>query len=188
MALFVPLYFMWRAGQKISVVTGLTIFGALVGTMLALQVFDGGVLSWSGLLFSMGALVCNGLFIQYAGSATQGNWNKAFWMSAGLFLVGLPSLAGGVFAMGSAYTFSFAALLILFSVATGLLNFYSAFTALKNLSPVTVGVLVLGVTPTIMLSSYVLLGTQMSVTQIIGVVLTLGAVLIFGLSVRREKS
>jgi len=59
---------------------------------------------------------------------------------------------------------------------------------LKNLSPVAVGVLVLGVTPTIMLSSYVLLGTQMSLSQIIGVAITLVSVLIFGRAVRREKT
>ena len=51
-----------------------------------------------------------------------------------------------------------------------------------------VGVLVLGVTPTIMLSSYVLLGTLMSLSQIIGVAITLVSVLIFGLAVRQEKS
>jgi drug/metabolite transporter (DMT)-like permease len=188
MALFVPLYFMWRSGKSIGLVTLGTIALALLGTMLALQVFAGGSLSLFGLAFSLGALVCNGLFIQYAGTATQSNWNKAFWMSVGLCVVAVPFIWNGFLIPEIEQSFSFVGLLVLFSLATGVLNFYSAFTALKNLSPVAVGVMVLGVTPTIMLSSYLLLGTQMDWLQIIGVGITLMAILIFGFTVRQDKT
>lgn len=184
MALFVPLYFLWRSGQRISIVTIAAIAMALFGTLLALRIFDGGVLSLAGLVFSLWALFFNGLFIQYAGQATQANWNKAFWMSVGLLAVGLPAISGGVITSGAVFSPTFILLALLFSIATGVLNFYSAFTAFKHLSSVAVGVLVLGVTPIIMVSSYVLLGRTMGIDQIIGVGITLAAVLLFARSLR----
>lgn len=188
MALFVPLYFLWRSGQRISVATTLAVTVALLGTVLALRIFDGGVLSLAGLMFSLGAFLFNGLFIEYAGQATQANWNKAFWMSVGLIVVGVPAISGGVSTSGELITPTFVALVVLFSIATGVLNFFSTFTALKHLSSVAVGVLVLGVTPTIMVSSYVLLGRTMGWDQILGVTMTLGAVLMFGIKLQKEKS
>jgi drug/metabolite transporter (DMT)-like permease len=189
MALFVPLYFLWRSGQRISAVTIVAIVAALFGTLLALRIFDGGALSLAGLVFSLGALLFNGLFIQYAGKATQANWNKAFWMSLGLLAASLPTVSsGGLITSGAVLSPIFVALVLLFSIATGMLNFYSAFTAFKHLSPVTVGVLILGVTPTIMLSSYLMLGRGMGIDQLVGVGITLVSVLLFGYTIRKDST
>lgn len=188
MALFVPLYFMWRRGQVISSITVLATAGALFGTMLALRVFTDDDFSLVGLGWSLGALLFNGLFIQYAGAATQTNWNKAFWMSVGLLIVGIPAVTGSFAPEATGSIFQFVLLILLFSLATGVLNFYSAFTAFKHLNSVTVGILILGVTPTIMLSSFVLLGRGMGVDQLIGVSITLVSVLLFGQSLRRSSA
>lgn len=183
LAVIVPLFFAWKRGVRLTQSTVLALLCALAGTMIALRVFAEGSFSVEGMAWSMGALFFNGLFIQYAGQAKQENWNKAFWMSAGLVVAGSPVLLSVVDNMNTMST-SKVFIGLVFAITTGVLNFYSVFLAFKHLSAVSVGVLVLGVTPTIMVSSYLMLGTTMGVDQVFGVVLTLTSVAVFGVILR----
>jgi len=187
LAVLVPLWFAWRSEQTLKWGTWAAFFVAIVGTVLTLRVYQGGVFAIDGFLWSLGALISNGLFIQYAGTAMQKNWNKAFWMSFGLMLAGIPAI-GSDFGFGRVVDgFGLFLFLAIFAVSTGILNFYFVFLAFANLSAVAVGVLVLGVTPAIILSSYLMLGTAMGTDQLFGVALTLGAVLVFGSALRHKE-
>ena len=168
--------------------TWIALVVAILGTMLTLRLHQGGVFVWNGFLWSVGALVANGLFIENLGRAVQGKWNRVFWMSLGLVIVGLPALlddfSGSMPEVGQGVWLF---LLVWFAVTTGVLNFYCSFTAGDNLSSVALGVLVLGVTPMIIISSYFMLGKSLGVDQIIGVAITLGAALVFGYALRPNK-
>ena len=185
LAVIVPIMFVLWRGQKIDTITYLAFVLAILGTMLALRIFSGGEFNYEGLFWSIGALIANGLFIEYAGKATQSNWNKVFWMSAGLVLFGSSAL----FSLGTIDTINmeWVFLALVFSVATGILNFYCAFIAFANLKPVAMGMLLLLVTPTIILSSYIILGKGMGMDQLIGVVMTLVAGFVFGNFLRKQS-
>jgi drug/metabolite transporter (DMT)-like permease len=183
LAVLVPLAFAWWRGVGITRGTWFALTLAIVGTSLALRLTYGGVFSLTGFAWSIGALLCNGLFIVYASQATQNNWTKVFWMSAVLVLIGLPSLPEHPLFDAASST---GLLLMAFAIMTGMLNFLAGFIAFRHLSPVTVGVMVLGVTPSIMLSSYLILGRSLGPDQLLGVGLTLAAVLWFGQNLRQQ--
>ncbi len=187
LAVLVPLAFVWRRGQNLGRMTGGAIVVAIVGTMLTLRVFQGNQVSLEGLFWSVCALVSNGLFIEKAGAAKQGNWNKAFWISFGLVMAGLPGLFDEFGSGSNLSSGQWVMLCVIFAVSTGVLNFYSAFIAFANLSSVQVGVLVLGVTPSIIIATYFILGKAMGTDQLFGVALTLAAVLVFGNALRPKK-
>jgi len=188
LAVIVPIILAWRRKQSIDTKVYIAFVIAIIGTMLALRVFHGGEFIWMGLFWSIGALVFNGLFIENAGKAKQEDWNKVFWMSLGLVIVGSPALASPM--IGDVTTLepmTWILLAVCFAVATGVLNFYTAFIAFANLSPIFMGVLLLGVTPSIILSSYLILGKGMGVDQLIGVTIILMATAMFGNSLRQKK-
>lgn len=188
LAVMVPIIFAWLRREKIGGKTYLAFVVAVFGVLMSLRIFGESEFRIEGFLWSVGALLANGLFIENAGKALQNNWNKAFWMSLGLVLFILPLLGGQVFIpQVNVSAFDWIILITLFSVVTGVLNFYSVFLALSNLSAIHVGILVLGVTPSIILSSYFILGKTMGIDQLIGVGLTLFAVLVFGKELRRRN-
>ncbi|KXJ99777.1 MAG: hypothetical protein UZ19_OD1000275 [Parcubacteria bacterium OLB19] len=179
LAVAVPVVLAVLRKEIINSAVYLTFLLAVFGTMLALKIFSGGEIIWTGLLWSLGALVANGLFIEYAKDAIQAKWNKVFWMSLGLVIVGLVSFSE-VLSLQTIEIQYYWLLVILFALSTGILNFYFAFLAFENLKPIEVGVLILGVTPSIILASYFMLGKSLSVDQILGVAITLLATMIFG--------
>ncbi|MEK7462342.1 MAG: hypothetical protein AAB618_02100 [Patescibacteria group bacterium] len=189
LAVIVPLGLLVCRGGNVGLSTIVAFLVALLGTAITLRIFQGVTFNLLGLFWSLGAMLTNGLVIQFAGEAKQENWNKAFWMSAGLVLVGIPAffleslnVGAGSFSLGM-WLF----LLVLFAITTGMLNFYSSFVAFEYLGSVAVGVLVLGVTPSIMTASYFLLDRSLGWDQTIGVVITLAAVLMFGNSLRKSE-
>lgn len=186
LAVIVPIIFVLLRGQIIDKTTYMAFVLAILGTMLALRIFSGSEFNLEGFFWSIGALIANGLFIEYAGKATQSNWNKVFWMSLGLILFGIGSLFG--IDNLDVIDMEWIALALVFSIATGVLNFYCAFVAFANLKPVAIGMLLLLVTPAIILSSYLILDKSMGIDQLIGVIMTLVAGFIFGHFLRRQNA
>lgn len=186
LAVIVPIIFVLLRGQIIDKTTYMAFVLAILGTMLTLRIFSGSEFNLEGFFWSIGALIANGLFIEYAVRATQSNWNKVFWMSLGLALFGIGSLFG--IDNLDVIDMEWIALALVFSIATGVLNFYCAFVAFANLKPVAVGMLLLLVTPAIILSSYLILDKSMGIDQLIGVVMTLVAGFIFGHFLRKQSS
>lgn len=186
LAVIVPIIFVLLRGQIIDKTTYMAFVLAILGTMLALRIFSGSEFNPEGFFWSIGALIANGLFIEYAVRATQSNWNKVFWMSLGLVLFGIGSLFG--IDNLDVIDMEWIVLALVFSFATGVLNFYCAFVAFANLKPVAMGMLLLLVTPIIILSSYIILGKSMGLDQLIGVTMTLVAGFIFGHFLRRQNA
>lgn len=190
LAVLVPVVFAWHRQQVVGKALYKALALAIVGTVLALRAWQGEIVL-TGLLFSVGALIANGLFLECAKKAKQEAWNKAFWISAGLVLVGLTTFIGTSFVdnlSSERINTTWLVLAVLFSVGTGVLNSYCFFVADGNLKAVEIGVLVLGVTPAIMLSSYFLLGKGIGLDQLFGVGLTLTAVILFGNLLRAKQS
>jgi len=188
MAVMVPIYLAWRRKQEIDTTTRLAFIMAIIGTMIALRVLHGGEFILEGFLWSTAALISNGFFIEYAGKATQTKSNRVFWMSLGLVLVGIVSILD--FKIDESLYISqtsWIILSILFAVTTGIINFYSGFMVFDNFKPIYAGIFILGVTPSIMLSSYLIIDRTMGADQLAGVTITLGATFLFGKFLNNKK-
>ncbi len=186
MAVLVPLILKKFRGEKIPRAILIAFFVAIFGGILSLRVWRIEDLVLSGFAWGMMALVFNGLYMEAGGkeqSTRQNIHTEVFWQSVGLSITGLL-IGGGIV---TALTFGQAAILILISVAAGLINFYLFLTALKKLGNVLVGMLVLSITPLTIITSYVFLGKTMGLDQLVGVILSLTAVGYIALSGARKK-
>lgn len=186
MAVLVPLILKKFRGEKIPRAILIAFFVAIIGGVLSLRVWRIEDLVLSGFAWGMMALVFNGLYMEAGGkeqSTRQNIHTEVFWQSVGLSITGLL-IGGGIV---TALTFGQAAILILISVAAGLINFYLFLTSLKKLGNVLVGMLVLSITPLTIITSYIFLGKTMSLDQLVGVILSLTAVGYIALSGARKK-
>jgi drug/metabolite transporter (DMT)-like permease len=181
MAVLVNFAFALSRGEKITQRMVFTFSLAIFGSFLALRAWTGEV-HLEGFLWSLLALVANGLFIESASSAKQDRNTKAFWQGTGLVLAGmLMSWTGGFQAYGESLP-----LALLFGVATGLLNFLFAFLAFGNLKPTQSGILILGVTPSILIGSWFILGATLGLDQIIGVIIILSSCYFLGREISKK--
>jgi drug/metabolite transporter (DMT)-like permease len=170
MAVLVNFLFAVRRGEKISLVNTIVFCGAIVGSFFALRAWDTAHLNIAGLLWSLLALVSNGLYIEYASRAKQTFSNKVFWMSLGLLLFGF-AVSPGPMELDAIWP-----LALWFAIATGILNFFVSFAAFSNLKPAWTGTLVLGVTPSILIGSYFITGKVLGTDQLLGIALVLCSV------------
>jgi drug/metabolite transporter (DMT)-like permease len=184
MAVLVPIAFAMyrkeRVSQKISIVLAV----ALAGSFFALRGWDSD-LKVEGFLWGMMALLMNGLFIEYGSRARQPDTTKVFWLSLTLVLVGSVCSLGASWHLAR---ITDVALAVWFSCATGVLNFMCAFVAFRNLRPVWMGILILGVTPSILVSTWIFLGTALAWDQLVGVGLVLCAVGYLGFELQKRDS
>lgn len=168
MAVLVPMIIAIIFGKPITRIDIGVFIVAILGTVLALRVWSSDFnvygLLWGGL-----ALIANGLFMYFASKVRSTNeTEKVFYLSIGLMLGGallwdnVPSLNNGEIL-----------LTILLSFGIGYFNFLFSFIALKKLGAVNVGLFVLGVTPAIILSSYIFLDKKIGIDQQLGIVLIL---------------
>lgn len=178
MAVLVNFAFAVHRGERITPANSGAFLLAIAGSFLAFRGWNIAELSIAGLLWSILSLVANGLFIEYAGKAKQSFFTKIFWLSLALVFVGSSSFLGD----HTALTAGQVTLALIFGVATGLLNFLCAFTAFGNLKPVWTGTLVLGVTPSIVIASWLILDKTLGWDQLAGVALILSAVGYLGYS------
>lgn len=139
---------------------------AIIGSFLALRGWDAPNLNVAGLLWSLLALVANGLVIEFGSRTQQDSQVRVFWMSAALVAAGFIASYGEPWNLTTTPLLTLA---VIFGVATGLFNFVFAFQAFSNLSAVWTGVLVLGVTPSILLSSWLILGKTLGYGQLVGI-------------------
>ncbi len=164
MAVLVNFFFAAVRKEKIGV-ANLMLFGtAIAGSFLALRAWDAGNINVTGLLWSLVALVANGLGIEYGSRAQQDNQTKAFWQSVALSTVGFAFSGTSPLDIRSHWLMA-----LVFGISTGLLNFLSAFVAFKNLKPTWTGTLVLGVTPWILIGSWFITGKILGLDQMLGV-------------------
>lgn len=145
---------------------------ALIGSFMSLRVWDTRELVLAGLGWSLVALFFNGLFIEFAGRSTQDVHTKVFWQSVAVCLIGIFGFSDGFPKLSHSEILT----TVLLAFAMGICNFYLAFLAFANLHRVVLGVLVLAITPATIISSYLLLGKSFGLDQVIGVMITLGAV------------
>lgn len=181
MAVLVNFAIALKRGEKITRMTIAAFFLAIFGSFLALRAWTGTV-NVEGLLWSLLALVANGLFIEFASSAKQDKNTKVFWQGLILVLVGIVFSWNSGFAVYSEKL----PLALLLGLATGLVNFLFAFMAFSNLKPTQTGVLILGVTPSILIGSWILLGQTLALDQIAGVGIILGSCYFLGRSLQKE--
>jgi len=150
---------------------------AIIGSYLALRGWDVPNLNIAGLLWSLLALVANGLVIEFGAKTKQDSKVRVFWMSAALVAAGLLVSWGAPLHLSEPRLLAIA---VLFGVTTGLLNFLCGFRAFSNLPAVAIGVLVLGVTPSILLSSWLILGKTLGADQLAGIGIILASVGLLG--------
>jgi len=150
---------------------------AIIGSYLALRGWDVPNLNIAGLLWSLLALVANGLVIEFGAKTKQDSKVRVFWMSATLVAAGLLVSWGVPLHLSEPRLLAIA---VLFGVTTGLLNFLCGFRAFSNLPAVAIGVLVLGVTPSILLSSWLILGKTLGADQLAGIGIILASVGLLG--------
>jgi len=151
---------------------------AVIGSCIALEIWDA-FSNWksaqfAGLVWSLIALVSNGIFIQYAGASKQSPEVKGFYQSLPLVVIGVL-FWGETPRVADQDLLKVILLSITFSITVGYACFAFAFLAFKHLSQVTVGLFVLGVTPSIMLGSYLILDKTISFTQFVGVAIIIAA-------------
>ena len=182
MAVLVNFLFAAVRREKIGIANIALFATAIVGSFLALRGWDCGNINVSGLLWSMLALVANGLGIEYGSRAKQNNQTKAFWQSAALSILGLAFSGAHSWNLGG-----FVVMALVFGISTGLLNFLSAFVAFKNLKPTWTGTLVLGVTPSILIGSWFITGKVLGMDQILGVGVVICSVGYLGYLLKNEK-
>jgi len=184
-AFLVPLLLDLRLRRvHMSVPKVLALLLALLGTTLTLRVFaEDTPFSVVGLLWSLGALLTNGGYILVSSAvSTQGDsrsngpWTQIFFVGLGLVIGG-----GAMWGIEGYHLSSVALeitwpeifLLLLFSAMTGLLNLAAFFFLVaKNLSGTEIGILVLGVTPSVAFAS-AFIGKELSADQWGGVILTM---------------
>jgi len=181
LAVLVPIILSLRRKEKVDNVVIIAFATAILGSTFALRIWDVKDIIFSGLIWSLVAMIANGYFIEYAGKAKQSDLCKTFWISVGLVVIG--SFGFYQFPLLTSIQWKIA---ILIGFATGLLNFLCVFVAFKNLKAVWVGVLVLGVTPSIMISSYFFLHKSMGSDQLFGVAITLISIGVLGNFLRAE--
>lgn len=181
MAVLVNFAFALYRGEKLTRIMGVAFACAIVGSFIALRAWTGEV-NVPGFLWSLLALVANGLFIEAASRAKQESSIKVFWQGLGLAIAGLVMSLNKGFGIYGEHI----ALATLFGFATGLFNFlFFAFLAFGNLKATQVGVLVLGVTPSILIGSWLILGQTLVLDQLAGIVLILGSCYFLGRSLRK---
>lgn len=149
---------------------------ALIGSFMSLRVWNTGELALAGLGWSLIALFSNGLFIEFLGRSTQDANTKVFWQSAFLCVIGIFGFGDGLPKLSNSEIVTTAFL----AFAMGIGNLYLAVLAFANLHRVVAGVLVLAITPATVISSYLLLGKGFGIDQVVGVMITLGAVWYLG--------
>ena len=157
---------------------------AIIGSYLALRGWDVPNLNIAGLLWSLLALVANGLVIEFGAKTKQDSKVRVFWMSAALVAAGLLVSWGAPLHLSEPRLLAIA---VLFGVTTGLLNFLCGFRAFSNLPAVAIGVLVLGVTPSILLSSWLILGKTLGADQLAGIGIILTSVGLLGYLLNRAS-
>ena len=157
---------------------------AIIGSYLALRGWDVPNLNIAGLLWSLLALVANGLVIEFGAKTKQDSKVRVFWMSATLVAAGLLVSWGVPLHLSEPRLLAIA---VLFGVTTGLLNFLCGFRAFSNLPAVAIGVLVLGVTPSILLSSWLILGKTLGADQLAGIGIILTSVGLLGYLLNRAS-
>jgi hypothetical protein len=125
-------------------------------------------------------MVANGLFIETMQKQNQSLTTQVFWLS---------SVLAGIGVIGSLDTISSFVLLtsnqalvaLGVGLSTGLINFYMGFMASRSLQAVTMGLLVLGVTPTIIAATYIMqmmypdVYKVMGIDQLVGVMISVVA-------------
>src|SRR3989344_682009 len=157
---------------------------AIIGSYLALRGWDVPHLNIAGLLWGLLALVANGLVIEFGAKTKQDSKVRVFWMSATLVAAGLLVSWGVPLHLSEPRLLAIA---VLFGVTTGLLNFLCGFRAFSNLPAVAIGVLVLGVTPSILLSSWLILGKTLGADQLAGIGIILTSVGLLGYLLNRAS-
>ncbi len=183
MAVLVNFVFAIIRNEKVRPVTHVCFAVAIVGSFFAMRGWDIAHLNIEGLLWSLLALVANGLFIEVNGKAAQRISTKVFWWGISLTIFGLLSSTSA-----NANWLATPVLLALwFGIATGLLNFLCAITAFSNLRPVMVGTLVLGVTPSILIGSYFITGKMLGIDQLLGILLILSSVGYLGSALQKKS-
>lgn len=182
MAVLVNFIFALVRGEKVAKANYILFCAAITGSFFALRVWDVAHLSLSGFLWSLVALVANGLFIEYASKAKQSFPTRVFWLSIGLVLF------GGLGSFGETWDLNGrVGLAIWFGVSTGLLNFTFVFMAFQNLKAIWIGILVLAVTPCILVSSWMMNGKVFSADQLFGMILILSSVGSLGYFLNKSK-
>ncbi len=178
MAVLVNFVIAWSRGEKPNKVQLLIFAFAIVGSFLAVRGWSIEGFSFFGLVWSLVAMIANGLFIECITKGDQELPVQVFWLGSGL------ALLGGVFSFSTLGVFLDLSprqiiLTTILGVTTGAMNFFFGFLAGKNLKPVTLGLLVLGVTPSILISSYFILGTALHADQLVGVVVMITSLAVF---------
>lgn len=176
LAVLVPIVIGATKGVRPHKTIMLAFVVALIGSFISLRVWNTEELVLAGLGWGLVALFFNGLFIEFAGRSTQDVHTKVFWQSVLVCLVGIFGFGDGFPKLDQSEILT----TTLLAFAMGICNFYLAFLAFANLNRVVIGVLVLAITPATIISSYLLLGKGFDLDQVIGVMITLGAVWYLG--------
>jgi drug/metabolite transporter (DMT)-like permease len=175
MAVLVPLIFKVVRNEPIKKGHVVAFVVAIVGASLALRVWNTDDLRIDGLMYSLAALVANGMFIEVSSRSSgdaQNLHTKVFWQSVGLVIIGM-FLGGAAPIQMSSHQW---ALLAGVALLSGLVNFYLFFIAVKHIGGVLAGMLALSITPLTIIVSYIFLGKTMGLDQIVGVAIGLSAV------------
>ncbi len=185
----VAIYVLLAGQEKVSKTKALAVLLSLGGSMIMLGAFDPKLhITALGIFFGIASAVCFAFFNVYNKVASKhySIWTAVTWtlISGGSFWLLLDILVGPkTFNIGEV-GFSEAGVLTLFSFSSIVIPYFFYFTGLKYLAPST-AIIVATLEPVVaIVSSFIVLGESLSLSQIGGGILIVSAVIL--LEVRRE--
>ncbi len=185
----VAIYVLLAKQERVSKVKALAVFLSLGGSMIMLGAFDPRMhISALGIFFGIASAVCFAFFNVYNKVASKHYtiWTAVTWtlIFGGSFWLILDLIVGPkTFNIGM-IGLSEAGVLTAFSFSSILIPYFFYFTGLKHLSPST-AIIVATLEPVVaIVSSFIVLGEALSLSQIAGGILIVSAVIL--LEVRRE--
>lgn len=168
----------WR-GDAVNGRTYLTLLALVLGVAIALNPWQT-AFNTVGCAESIAATLFAGVGVEVlAGTKGVDKYDRTFWLAAVILVIGsVATLMQGIVPFeGESFTVTRVLQLVAFGMIAGFLYFLSNIYAFDKLKTETASTLAMAETPAVILSSGLILGEHLSLTQWIGVVIALAATL-----------
>lgn len=168
----------WR-GDIVSSRTYLTLAALILGVTIALNPWQT-AFNAAGCAESIAATLFAGVGLEVlAGTKGVDKYDRTFWLAAMILVIGsVATLMQGIVPFGGeSFTMMRVLQLVAFGIIAGFLYFLSNIYAFDKLKTATASTLAMAETPAVILSSCLVLGEHLSLTQWSGIVIALAATL-----------
>lgn len=155
-------------GRKISTASIIGLVLVFGGVVLARR---GGHFQWGGFAWTLFGTLMNGVLYEFFARAKAAPFQKCFWASMGMGLLGLILSTHVSWAPILEPRVAF--LVLGFAFVGGFLYWIANLAAFENLPTTEASILAQGETPAVLLGAFLLLGERLTLTQGIGVAIAL---------------